>query len=445
MPAGGRIVATPAAATTPRDSCPASTWPGQHPPVHRPGDVNGGDGNDTITTGLGRRHGQRRRRQRPDRRQRRRRHRQRRTAETTTIAGGLGDDNIVGGAGNDNLSGDAGGDTVYGDRATTDHRRSGPRRHRARPARHPRPAASAAGPSSVNGPETLPTEPSRTSPTSSPAGVATTASPATSADDQLFGDDAARPAASVTIQVQRLRRRRDRRLRQRRDQRPDRRRPDRRRPGDDTLTGGAGNDTLCGNAGDDVLEGDEGPSWHDRRQDELRGGLGDDRLSRPRRRDYADGGPGNDLVASGAAADVALGGTGSDAVNSGADGTTSCSATPGARDQRVFTLRARRRPRPACRAPACRHIPARSGTLGVGPGRDGATGSLSTCVARVVLLKGTGDGPQGRADLNGDGTIDGSDDGRLDGFRVIDGKVDVNARRQCRPTGSTPAWSRTAL
>lgn len=198
-------------------------------------------------------------------------------------------------------------------------------------------------------------------------------------------------------------------------------------PANDSLTGGQGDDTLCGNSGDDDLEGDEGPSSTGSGQDELRGGNGNDRIFGRGGRDYADGGPAADMIATGTGEDVALGGTGSDAVNAGGegdvvlgDGGTVSGVTFNSSD--VSTV---------------------AGVKGTGldattvgkdleskvSGHDAASstvGSMTSCLARVILLKGAGTGPQGRADLNGDGTVDASDDGRLDGYAVIDGKIDVD-------------------
>lgn len=198
-------------------------------------------------------------------------------------------------------------------------------------------------------------------------------------------------------------------------------------PASDSLTGGQGDDTLCGNSGDDDLEGDEGPSSTGSGQDELRGGDGNDRIFGRGGRDYADGGPAADLIVTGTGEDVALGGTGSDAVNAGGegdivlgDGGTVGGVTFNSAD--VGTV---------------------AGVKGTGldattvgkdleskvSGHDAASstvGSMTSCLARVILLTGAGTGPQGRVDLNGDGTVDTSDDGRLDGYPVLDGKVDID-------------------
>ncbi len=198
-------------------------------------------------------------------------------------------------------------------------------------------------------------------------------------------------------------------------------------PSDDSLTGGQGDDTLCGNGGDDDLEGDEGPSATGSGQDELRGGDGNDRISGRGGRDYADGGPGADMIATGAGEDVALGGTGSDAVNAGGEGDIVL-GDGGTVTGVIFNSS---------------DVSTVAGVKGTGldattvgkdleskvSGHDASSstaGSMTSCLARVILLKGAGTGPQGRVDLNGDGIVDTNDDGRLDGYPVIDGKVDVD-------------------
>ncbi|OQX30979.1 MAG: hypothetical protein B0D94_08465 [Candidatus Sedimenticola endophacoides] len=74
--------------------------------------------------------------------------------------------------------------------------------------------------------------------------------------------------------------------------------------GDDLLLGGTGNDELDGGAGNDLLDGGEG-------NDQLAGGEGDDLLS---------GGDGNDRMEGGAGDDTLLGGAGNDRMEGGEGG-----------------------------------------------------------------------------------------------------------------------------
>ena len=196
-------------------------------------------------------------------------------------------------------------------------------------------------------------------------------------------------------------------------------------PGSDALTGGEGHDTVCGNGGDDALEGDDGPAGKAVGKDELRGGDGHDRLDGRRGTDVVDGGPGNDLVVGGDDADLAQGGTGSDAVNSG-DASDIVLGDQGSVDGVVWNTK---------------YDADQAGVFSLGlsgaggaayeskvAGHDvaGTNGTVAVCLSRVVVLKGAGTGPQGTVDLNGDGLVTSTDDGRLDGFNVVNGLVDVD-------------------
>ncbi|QIK65874.1 calcium-binding protein [Nocardioides sp. HDW12B] len=194
-------------------------------------------------------------------------------------------------------------------------------------------------------------------------------------------------------------------------------------PGDDSLTGGEGSDTLCGNGDQDSLDGDDGPTGEAAGNDELRGGDGDDRLEGRGGSDVADGGDGDDLVEGGEAVDLTLGGTGSDAVNSGdaADVVLGDTGTLKALDLTDGQA-----------GVAGLGLPDAGGTAYEGLVKDhdagGEDGSVTVCTTRVLVIRPTSSEtqPLGKADVDGDGEISQDDDGRLDGYGVVDGLVDVD-------------------
>ncbi len=198
--------------------------------------------------------------------------------------------------------------------------------------------------------------------------------------------------------------------------------------GPDSLTGGEGDDTICGNGGDDLLEAETGPGGTTVGSDELRGGDGHDRLLGRQGGDYAEGGAGDDLVDAGTGNDVAIGNAGSDAMT-GADGndivTGDGATVSGISFQDSIE--------------GGRAGVASLGNLSVTSGTalesrvssadaSGTDGSITTCTDRVALIRNTAlaSGPRGEVDLNGDGTISGADDGRLDGVAVLNGLVNLD-------------------
>jgi Ca2+-binding RTX toxin-like protein len=86
--------------------------------------------------------------------------------------------------------------------------------------------------------------------------------------------------------------------------------------GDDQLAGGPDDDKLCGGTGNDFVEGDNANSSVPG-NDTLRGNAGADQLVARGGTDVLDGGTGDDLVDAGAGDDRATGGTGADAIDAG--------------------------------------------------------------------------------------------------------------------------------
>ncbi len=417
VPAGGRIVGNAADGDDTVEAGAGVDLAGKTHPFTVPMTIDGGTGNDTITTGAGndvvngddgndriagnsgddQLNG---------------------GANDDIVSGGLGTDSITGGEGADNLSGDNGGDTVAGDDGD-DQISGGPGLSRTELTKLQGRWEKAGSKGTKPGDELM--------------DLADTLSGGTGNDritghvgnDTIFGDGfvsgsfrdkaCADSVGSGGPGLDTL----------------DGQAGDdwiAGGPSADAVTGGEGDDTLCGNEGDDTLEGDEGPASDGTTggQDELRGGDGNDRVFGRGGRDYADGGPGQDLMATGTGSDVALGGTGSDAVNSGGDGDIVL-GDGGTVSGMSYTATA---------PPGSAGLTS-NGLVGTPTGPEleskvsnhdagGTDGAMSSCLSRVIVLKGSGTGPQGRVDLDGDGAITSADTGRVDGYAVSGGKLDLD-------------------
>lgn len=152
--------------------------------------------------------------------------------------------------------------------------------------------------------------------------------------------------------------------------------------GVDTLSGGAGDDVVCGRGGDDTLDGD-GPDVTAVNQgaDEVRGGPGNDQMYGAGGNDDMYGDAGNDMARGGNGDDTETGGAGSDLLLGEAGNDTI------AGDDTTST--------------------AASST---------GTGRAITCATTVSVVGG-------RIDLNADLSGNSLDDGRLEGMGVSGGLV----------------------
>ena len=179
--------------------------------------------------------------------------------------------------------------------------------------------------------------------------------------------------------------------------------------GPDRIKGGRDGDLLCGGAGDDLLEGDLATAGAPGYDDDLRGGDGADTVYGYGGKDTLSGGAGADLLSGGEGDDRLAGGTGPDLLqgDAGTDlilGDTGTFASGAAYDA------------------------AKRQVTGVDVGTDSDTGTTS-CAAAVAFVNGL-------ADLDGDGVAGAADTGYLAGVRVTGGKVDVDRRGAYTASGS---------
>jgi Ca2+-binding RTX toxin-like protein len=151
--------------------------------------------------------------------------------------------------------------------------------------------------------------------------------------------------------------------------------------GADTLSGGAGADLVCGRGGDDVLDGD-GSDVVESLQgaDEVRGGPGRDRLQGDGKDDDLHGDGGDDLARGGEGDDTIAGGGGRDLLVGENGGDTLLGDDDGATESTIESARS------------------------------------ITCGSTTSVVNGL-------VDLNGDLSGNELDDGQLEGMEVVDGLV----------------------
>lgn len=181
--------------------------------------------------------------------------------------------------------------------------------------------------------------------------------------------------------------------------------------GNDAISGGKGGDELCGSAGHDLVEGDSSSATpyvcasgatgcvNDPMEDVLSGGRGNDRLlgrvgndtiTGDEGNDYVLGEDGNDKLRGGTGADIVLSGTGNDIVlgDEGSYGSTAISTS----GNDVSTS-------------ASNSTSSESG--------------LARCFDVINVV-------DGGFDVNGDGLANDSDDGMVVGVPIIDGRADMD-------------------
>ncbi len=151
--------------------------------------------------------------------------------------------------------------------------------------------------------------------------------------------------------------------------------------GNDILSGGAGDDLVCGRGGDDLLLGDGSDVLPaDEGADEIRGGPGADRLYGAGMADVMLGDAGDDFLRGGAGGDWLRGGSGVDLLlgEAGADRLE---------------------------------------------GDGGGAVSATETSARAIVCLATSTVVRGGIDLNGDLSVSALDEGRLEGLAVVGGSV----------------------